>query len=158
MCTRRGHGFTLIELMVTLAVFAVLLMIAVPSMRPFLLSQSIKSASMDLNSTVALARSEAIKRNAVVAVTPVDTTDWSKGWSVAQSGTVIRSQDALSNITMTPGSATGFSFDGSGRMITSPDPTFAVRSIDATTGPGSLCLSVLVSGSGRVKTTKVTCS
>jgi type IV fimbrial biogenesis protein FimT len=134
-------------------------MIAVPSMRPFLQSQGVKNASMDISSTVALARSEAIKRNATVNVIPVNSTDWSKGWSVspaaAGTATTIRSQSALSNIAITPASASSVSFDSNGRMTTTGS-TFTIKPLNAGSQP--LCLTVTVGATGRVESTKVTCT
>lgn len=154
----RSRGFTLIEMLVTLAVFAVLLMIAIPSMRPFLQSQSVKNASMDINSTVALARSEAIKRNATVDVTATSPTDWSQGWVVSQTtpATTIRKQPALANIVITPSNGGSFSFDGNGRMTTT-GATFTIAPLDKT-APQPLCLTVTVGATGRVESTKVTCT
>jgi prepilin-type N-terminal cleavage/methylation domain len=151
----RSHGFTLIEMLVTLAVFAVLLMIAIPSMRPFLLSQSVKNASMDINSTVALARSEAIKRNAQVDVTANSATDWGQGWAVSQTtpAATIRKQPALSNIVITPTPSSGsFSFDGNGRM-TSTGATFKIVPLNIA-GSQPLCLTVTVGATGSVESTK----
>jgi len=157
MRTSRSHGFTLIEMLVTLGVFAILLMIAIPSMRPFLQSQGVKNASMDISSTVALARSEAIKRNTTVDVTANNATDWSQGWVVSQTSTAstIRKQAALGNIVITPSSGS-FSFDGNGRMTTTGS-TFTISPLNKT-GSQPLCLTVTVGATGRVESTKVTCT
>ena len=157
MRTSLSRGFTLIEMLVTLAIFAMLLMIAIPSMRPFLQSQSVKNASMDINSTVALARSEAIKRNATVDVTANSATDWSQGWVVSQNtpAAIIRKQPALGNIVITSSSGS-FSFDGNGRM-TSTGSTFTVKPLNKA-GSQPLCLTVTVGSTGRVESTKVTCT
>jgi type IV fimbrial biogenesis protein FimT len=154
MRTSGSRGFTLVEMLVTLAIFAVLLMVAIPSMRPFLQSQSVKNASMDINSTVALARSEAIKRNAVVDVTASNAADWALGWAVSQGTNVIRKQAPLGNIAIASSSAS-FSFDGNGRMTTTGS-TFTVKPINKT-GSQPLCLTVTAGATGRVESTKVTC-
>jgi len=126
-------------------------------MRPFLQSQSVKNASMDINSTVALARSEAIKRNTTVDVTANSATDWSRGWVVSQTtpAATIRKQPALNNIVITPSSGS-FSFDGNGRM-TSTGSTFTIKPLNKT-GSQPLCLTVTVGSTGRVESTKVTCT
>jgi type IV fimbrial biogenesis protein FimT len=81
------QGFTLIELMVTVAISAILLGIGVPSFRAMIQNNRIDAASNDLVSGLQLARSEAIKRGipvvlcassdqATCAATPVWTTGW----------------------------------------------------------------------------------
>src|SRR5437016_1693484 len=65
---RAQRGFTLTELMVTVAVAGVLAMMAVPNMRTFLQNNRLSSASNDLLRSFNLARTEAIKHQANVVV------------------------------------------------------------------------------------------
>lgn len=67
-------GFTLIELMVTLAIVTVLLVLAVPSLEDATLNTQLRAQSNALLASLQLARSEAIKRNARVVV--CKTADW----------------------------------------------------------------------------------
>ena len=57
-------GFTLVELMITIAVAAILLAVAVPSFRTITLSSRLSTASNDVVAAFNTARLEAIKLNA----------------------------------------------------------------------------------------------
>ncbi|MCP1375500.1 pilus assembly FimT family protein [Dyella lutea] len=58
------HGFTMVELMITVAVAAILLAIAVPSFHTITLSSRLSTASNDVIAAFNTARLEAIKLNA----------------------------------------------------------------------------------------------
>jgi type IV fimbrial biogenesis protein FimT len=82
-------GFTLVELLTTLAVAAIVLTAGVPSFRELIQNNRLATATNELVATLHLARSEAIKRNARVTVcksvngTSCATSgDWSQGWLV----------------------------------------------------------------------------
>lgn len=97
----RTTGFTLIELMVTVAVAAVLLGVGLPSFREALQNQRVKTAASDMFLSLILARSEAIKRSANIDLAR-HSTDWVEGWDVriASDSTVLRQNDALKNLTI----------------------------------------------------------
>lgn len=59
----RAHaGFTLVELLIVMAILGIVMAFGVPSMRDLLANQRMKSASFDLVVTAMFARSEAVKR------------------------------------------------------------------------------------------------
>lgn len=67
----RGHhhrGFTLVELMITIAVAAILLAIAIPGFRDLILRNELTTATNDWVAAVNLARSEAVRRGVPVVV------------------------------------------------------------------------------------------
>lgn len=85
----RQHGFTLIELMITLGVAAILLTVAVPSFNTTIKNNRLVTHANLLVSSIGLARSEAVKhgRTATVCVssdqaTCTAETNWELGWMV----------------------------------------------------------------------------
>lgn len=62
------RGFTLIELMVGVAVMSLLLYFMIPSMSAWLQSSQIRTATESLNGALQLARAEAVRRNTAVEV------------------------------------------------------------------------------------------
>lgn len=63
---RTTTGLTLVELMVTLAVLAILAAVGVPSMQDMIRTNQVASQSNELISLLAFARSEAIRRGTAV--------------------------------------------------------------------------------------------
>ena len=76
----RNPGFTLVELIISLAIVGVLFAIVGPAFNDFLGNQSVKTVTWQLLADLNLARSEAVKRRR--AVTVADDTTWSNGWSL----------------------------------------------------------------------------
>jgi type IV fimbrial biogenesis protein FimT len=99
----RARGFTLVELIITLFILAIVLVVALPGFSTLTLSTRLKSYANEVVGSVYLARGEAIKRNApmTMCITANGTScagsgSWAQGWIVrAADGTVIRWQQAL---------------------------------------------------------------
>lgn len=79
---RKSDGFTLIEVMVGLAMLAILVGIAVPSLRQFIVRTSFDTAVLDLRGAVGRARAEAIARGTIVSFAPPTAGDWTTGYEV----------------------------------------------------------------------------
>jgi len=96
----RAAGFTLIEMMVAIAVAVILMTLAVPSFQQSRLTTQLRASTNDLVADVNLARGEALKRNQPVTMcvssdgAACSTGGWQQGWIVVSGGTVIRREFA----------------------------------------------------------------
>ncbi|MBI5925441.1 MAG: GspH/FimT family pseudopilin [Aquabacterium sp.] len=91
-------GFTLVELMVTVAIVAILASVGAPQLRAFLVKQQVRSDVDRLTTAIHMARSEALKRSGPVSICPLADASsstpsckakgdvvlgsWSQGWMV----------------------------------------------------------------------------
>ncbi len=77
------NGFTLVELLLVVAMFAVLLMVAVPSFNNSIERNTSRSTMADFITAMAYARSEAVRRGEEFSVITISgSADWSDGWCV----------------------------------------------------------------------------
>ena len=76
----RQNGFTLIELMVTIAIAAILLLVAAPSFVTYRQNSQLTAAANTFLANAFAARAEAMKRQLNVFVRPAGA-DWSAGWT-----------------------------------------------------------------------------
>lgn len=76
-----SSGFTLIELMVTVSIAAILLGVAIPNFTSIIASNRLTTSANELVTALNLARSEAVKRGQQVVVRKTGT-NWENGWQV----------------------------------------------------------------------------
>jgi type IV fimbrial biogenesis protein FimT len=86
---KEDSGFTIIELLIIVAIMAVVTALAVPALGQFILNRSINSQANTFSNMLTFARSEAIKRNSRVSVcksangaTCTAPGDWAQGFIV----------------------------------------------------------------------------
>ncbi|SIS85230.1 GspH/FimT family pseudopilin [Neptunomonas antarctica] len=124
----KNRGFTLIELMVTVSILAILTTVAIPGFSDLIRNTQAKALANGMVTALQFARSEAVKRNQQVNVCPggviVGCTaapgTWVDGWVVYVNGTAtaLRTWDAPEGVVVIDqtGADAEISFLGTGRV------------------------------------------
>ena len=134
-------GFTMIEMLVTLIIVGILAGLAAPAFTTFIAGQNIRTSASMLQSSLLFARSEALKRNTDVIVSPVGG-QWASGWMVAvtATGETLSNNNKVSQATIAgPASIT---YNNAGRISSGG----AVFKFSSTVTSDIRCLNIGLSG------------
>ncbi len=173
---RKARGFTMVELMMTLVVLAILAVAGTPFYTSFITNQRLKTASFDTMALLTFTRSEAIKRNGQVTLN-------SNGGAInigtlfavtPAGGTAVRQQSMFKGINMDcvdtsknphayvacPAN-TGVVYGGNGRLAaqfgTLASPVFELHEPNASTDPVASYRCITVDMMGRPMASKGKC-
>ena len=96
---RYNQGFTLVEMIIAVAIAAIVLGMGVPGFQQLIRANRTVTEVNRLVTALSLARSEAVKRNATVAMRPSGV-NWENGWvvftdNVTQNGTIDAGEQTL---------------------------------------------------------------
>ena len=146
-------GFTLIEMLVTIAILVILLSIGIPNFNTMIRSSSMSSNSSDLLSALNYARTEAVKQGVSVQLGQVSASSWTDGFvvSVMGSGEELRIWERFTTGSEVSSAVSTFVFNGTGEL----DNAGSLTLCDSRTSEQGRIISVLVSGVAYVE--KVNC-
>lgn len=144
----RGHGsaagFTLIELMAVVTIFAILALLGVPMYSTFMANTQIRSAAESITGGLRLAQAEAVKRNGRVEFVLDESTGWQVN-EVASNATIQRYKwaDGAPKAVITSGSdVRRIEFDGLGRLAKNVAARFDVGTSITNAEPRTLSVVV----------------
>jgi type IV fimbrial biogenesis protein FimT len=168
----RSTGFTLIELMIVIALAAILLGLGVPGFQQLMANNRITSLTNDFVTALSFARSEAIKRGRQVSMcksndgaTCDSTLAWNDGWIVFTDGGTEGDIDGTDLVLRVGGSLEAVAIDGGanfGDWISYRHSGVSKGSGGLANGTIGICISprgrnVIVSATGRVRVSETTC-
>jgi len=164
---QRPRGFSLIELLAVVAIVAVLLGVGVPNMQDYIASTRLATTSNDFFTALNVARSEAARRGAQVALAhngAPNSRNWTSGWSMfvdsngdgaLSAGETVIATGAALDAPLTMFGSTNFAnfiaFDSTGRLISGGGSFVICHGTALVAGNQVRSRVVLVNSAGRVR-------
>jgi len=141
---RSARGFTMMELIVTVSLAAILATIAVPSFNGMIATQRARAFAADMYAALAKARSEAITLNQNVTLR-ANAGGWQNGWQILDANNnVLDNHAAATGVTVTP--TPSVTYRASGRLPAGgAAPVFVISTTSGAT-VNHQCVSVDLGG------------
>ncbi len=162
---RRARGVTLIELMVALAVLAILLGLGVPYLREFFITNRLAAATNELITGLNFARSEAIRRGVQVTMRrkSASARNWSEGWEIFVDANSNKLRDAVEAVLYAgPASSPRVTVNATAAVDEWVGFDASGRAVLATGAPGTpsaavfvICYEGLLTEAGRIRSRAV---
>jgi type IV fimbrial biogenesis protein FimT len=153
----RARGFSLIEMIVTISITAVLATLAGPSMTTTIARHRVQDAASDLCAVLVRARADAVMRNNDVSVLPI-AGNWAAGWQIPDpinSGKYLLVHEPTQLVAVALSGATSVTYQFNGRIRGDTGVKFNVSS--SVVGE-STAKCITVDPSGRPYTRDGSCS
>ncbi len=177
---KKVHGFSLIELLIGIAIFGVLLALAAPSYSAWIRNAKIRTLAESVQNGLQQARSEAVQRNTVVRFQLVDQIDNACVLSTTGPAWIVSLDDVTAQCATAPSDTTAprviqtrsgtegrdgsttllatqavFTFNGLGRLTSAADAINFSNSAPGlaciTSGGSVRCLRINVSAGGQIR-------
>ena len=151
---KKVSGFTLIELMLAIAVLVILLTLAMPSFRTWMQNIQIRNATEAILTGIQRARAEAVGRNTSVSFVMAADSSWTV--NVVTPASVIETRsggEGSQNVTRTvqPAGATAITFNSLGIVVPNSDASATLTQLDFSAIGGDRNLRITLGVGGNTK-------
>lgn len=159
MSDKRASGFTLVEMIIAIAIFALLILAALPEVRTWVQNTQIRTAAEGILNGLQLVRTEAVRRNTNMELEMIGVSGWNA--KVASTGQIIQSRPSGEGsgsavLVIKPDGATKATFNGLGRLVVNGDGSASITEIKVDSSAISasstreLCITVGSGGAVRM--------